>query len=93
MQVPPMYSAIKIKGEKLYELARKGLEVERSARLPHQPTAISHEPSHRHPRRLPAGLYSPEGLTMEARSRDLCCMLAAIDESPAGVGGGGRQGS
>ena len=28
-QVPPMYSAIKINGKKLYELARKGREVER----------------------------------------------------------------
>jgi len=32
MQVPPMYSAIKINGEKLYELARKGIKVEREAR-------------------------------------------------------------
>lgn len=31
-QVPPMYSAIKIGGKKLYELARKGMEVERPAR-------------------------------------------------------------
>lgn len=31
-QTPPMYSAIKIDGEKLYELARKGIEVERAAR-------------------------------------------------------------
>ena len=31
-QVPPMYSAIKIKGKKLYELARKGKEVERKPR-------------------------------------------------------------
>lgn len=31
-QVPPMFSAIKIKGKKLYELARKGQEVERSPR-------------------------------------------------------------
>ncbi len=31
-QLPPMYSAIKIKGKKLYELARKGQEVERPAR-------------------------------------------------------------
>ena len=31
-QIPPMYSAIKINGEKLYELARKGIEVERQAR-------------------------------------------------------------
>ena len=31
-QVPPMYSAIKINGQKLYELARKGREVERQSR-------------------------------------------------------------
>lgn len=31
-QVPPMYSAIKIGGQKLYELARKGREVERKPR-------------------------------------------------------------
>lgn len=31
-QIPPMYSAIKIGGQKLYELARKGREVERPAR-------------------------------------------------------------
>lgn len=32
MQIPPMYSAIKINGKKLYELARKGREVERPPR-------------------------------------------------------------
>ncbi len=32
-QIPPMYSAIKINGKKLYDLARKGEEVERPARL------------------------------------------------------------
>ena len=31
-QVPPMYSALKIKGKKLYELARAGITVERKAR-------------------------------------------------------------
>jgi len=31
-QIPPMYSAIKINGKKLYELAREGKEVERKAR-------------------------------------------------------------
>ncbi len=30
-QVPPMYSAKKVKGEKLYELARRGIEIERAA--------------------------------------------------------------
>ena len=32
MQVPPMYSALKVNGQKLYELARKGKEVERKPR-------------------------------------------------------------
>ncbi len=31
-QVPPMYSAIKYQGQRLYKLARKGVEVERQAR-------------------------------------------------------------
>ncbi|MGO8835859.1 MAG: tRNA pseudouridine(55) synthase TruB [Limisphaerales bacterium] len=35
MQTPPMVSAIKIKGVPLYKLARKGIEVEREARLIH----------------------------------------------------------
>src|SRR5688572_6820080 len=32
MQVPPMYSALKSEGERLYRLARAGIEVERPAR-------------------------------------------------------------
>lgn len=35
MQMPPMVSAVKIKGVPLYKMARKGLEVERKARLIH----------------------------------------------------------
>ena len=31
-QIPPMYSAIKINGQKLYDIARRGGEVEREAR-------------------------------------------------------------
>ena len=31
-QIPPMYSALKVNGKKLYELARAGKEVERQAR-------------------------------------------------------------
>ncbi|RDU24369.1 tRNA pseudouridine(55) synthase TruB [Anaerosacchariphilus polymeriproducens] len=31
-QIPPMYSAIKVNGKKLYELAREGKEIERKAR-------------------------------------------------------------
>ena len=32
MQVPPMYSAVKINGQPLYKMARQGVEVERKAR-------------------------------------------------------------
>lgn len=32
MQIPPMYSALKVNGKKLYELARAGKEIEREAR-------------------------------------------------------------
>lgn len=31
-QIPPMYSAVSVNGKRLYELARKGIEVEREAR-------------------------------------------------------------
>lgn len=31
-QIPPMYSAIKVNGKKLYELAREGIEIEREPR-------------------------------------------------------------
>ena len=32
LQVPPMYSALKVNGKKLYEYARQGIEIDRSAR-------------------------------------------------------------
>jgi tRNA pseudouridine55 synthase len=31
-QIPPMYSAVKVKGQKLYDLARQGAEIDRVAR-------------------------------------------------------------
>ena len=34
-QIPPMYSALKYNGQKLYELARKGIEIERKPRIVH----------------------------------------------------------
>ena len=34
-QLPPMYSAVKVKGQRLYRLARKGKEVERTPRPVH----------------------------------------------------------
>lgn len=35
MQIPPMYSAIKVNGKRLYEMAREGLEIERKPRNVH----------------------------------------------------------
>ena len=35
LQVPPMYSAIKVNGQKLMDIARKGIEIERNARPIH----------------------------------------------------------
>lgn len=32
LQTPPMYSAVKVNGQKLYDLARKGIEIERQPR-------------------------------------------------------------
>ena len=32
-QVPPMYSALKVNGQKLYDLAREGIEIERKRRM------------------------------------------------------------
>ena len=45
LQVPPMYSALKVNGQKLYELARKGQEVERKPRpvTIHELTLLSRE--------------------------------------------------
>lgn len=37
LQIPPMYSAKKVRGKKLYDLARKGIEIER------QPTLVRME--------------------------------------------------
>lgn len=34
-QIPPMYSAVKVDGKRLYDLARKGIEVERQPRQIH----------------------------------------------------------
>ncbi|PRR80244.1 tRNA pseudouridine synthase B [Clostridium liquoris] len=34
-QIPPMYSALKVNGKRLYELAREGIEVERKSRKVH----------------------------------------------------------
>ena len=39
-QIPPMYSALKVDGQKLYDLARQGITVERKARPIHIPSLV-----------------------------------------------------
>ena len=58
-QLPPMYSAIKVQGKKLYELARKGIEVERKPR----PVTIARWRRWDGPMRetLPCGWSAPRG--------------------------------
>lgn len=41
-QIPPMYSAKKVKGKKLYELARRGIEIERAPVKVHLSIEIIH---------------------------------------------------
>lgn len=43
MQIPPMYSAVKVNGRKLYELARQGIVAEREARAIHIDSIIIDE--------------------------------------------------
>ncbi len=75
-QIPPMHSAIKIGGKKLYELARKGIEVERPPRAvtvkrfaidPKQSTA----PSFTFPFSLPVTIECTSGTYIRAIARDL----------------------
>ena len=49
-QIPPMYSAVKVNGQKLYALARKGQEVERDARtvVIHELALLAESPGTRH---------------------------------------------
>lgn len=74
LQIPPMHSAIKINGQKLYDLARKGIEVERPPRpvtvsefsLLNLPSTIYHLPHTFHTRiRCSSGTY------IRAIARDL----------------------
>ena len=43
MQIPPMYSALKVNGKKLCDLARDGIEIEREARKIHISSIIPEE--------------------------------------------------
>lgn len=73
-QIPPMYSAIKKGGKKLYELARKGVEIEREPR----PVTVSEfkllskpQPDYRLPVTIATKITCSSGTYIRALARDL----------------------
>ncbi len=67
-QIPPMYSALKYGGKKLYELARKGEEV---VRLPRQVTFHEQEILNFEPPRLTLKIKCSKGTYIRSLARDL----------------------
>lgn len=67
-QVPPMYSALKYGGKKLYELARKGEEV---VRLPRQVTIYRHKILSYKPPKLTIEITCSKGTYIRSIARDL----------------------
>jgi tRNA pseudouridine55 synthase len=67
-QIPPMYSALKYGGKKLYELARKGEEV---VRLPRQVTFHKHEILDFNPPELSIRITCSKGTYIRSLARDL----------------------
>ena len=97
-QLPPMYSAVKVNGKKLYELARKGVEVERT---PRRVTIYALELMEHGPAGCPAPTVLPDTYSLRVRCskgtyiRALChdigqalgcggCMSALIRSSACG---------
>lgn len=67
-QIPPMYSALKYGGKKLYELARKGEEV---VRLPRQVTFHDHTILNFEPPKLTLKTTCSKGTYIRSLARDL----------------------
>ncbi|MFA6017760.1 MAG: tRNA pseudouridine(55) synthase TruB [Patescibacteria group bacterium] len=80
-QIPPMHSAIKIGGKKLYELARKGIEIDRPARsvIVSRFDLVEEESTRKEPRTLPFELHAvidcSSGTYIRALARDLGAVL------------------
>jgi tRNA pseudouridine55 synthase len=71
-QVPPMHSAIKHQGQRLYKLAHQGLSVERQAR----PVTIHHlEVRRREPERLHIGVRCSKGTYIRTLAEDIGAAL------------------
>ena len=83
-QIPPMYSAIKIGGKKLYDLAREGKDVERPPRAVtiHEFSLISHDLSSSliipSPFTIQTKIVCSSGTYIRALARDLGLALGTV---------------
>nr|MBS0020939.1 tRNA pseudouridine(55) synthase TruB [Gammaproteobacteria bacterium] len=67
-QVPPMYSAIKLRGQRLYKLAHQGLEVDRKPRT----VTIHHlQVLRREPEKLEVEVYCSKGTYIRTLAEDI----------------------
>lgn len=77
LQLPPMHSAIKVGGQKLYDLARKGIEIDRPLRpvtiskFDLEPTYTLHPTPYTLPFSLPVIIDCSSGTYIRAIARDL----------------------
>ncbi len=76
-QVPPMHAAIKVEGRKLYDLARKGQEIERAPRpvIVHAFELVSFAPAGGGPPRARVRVSCSKGTYIRALARDLGAAL------------------
>lgn len=75
LQVPPMYSALKVRGQPLYRLARAGLRVERAAR---EVTIHGLDVEEYDPHRPVLGVRCSKGTYIRTLVEDIACRLGTV---------------
>lgn len=72
-QIPPMYSAVKVKGKKLYELARCGMTIERETRKikVYRWIVINPQPSYKYRETILSEIYCSKGTYIRTLLHDL----------------------
>ncbi len=74
-QVPPAFSAIRVNGERAYDLAREGVEVElQSRRVTIYEAAVTHAPDEDH---VEITMRTGKGVYVRSLARDLASVLGA----------------
>jgi tRNA pseudouridine55 synthase len=83
MQTPPMYSAVKVNGHKLYEYARKGLTVERASRPIHIDYFKQLKPASYDPTRQQQTIYFEVGCSKGTYVRTLAVDFGRLINVPS----------